>query len=291
MPRAAKPPPATRTPVRRAGGRRPALVLALVIAAVASLAACGDDHGASAGRFTPRHPDRLVVATANLPAPGFWDGPPAAPTGGFEHGLAHALARRFGLRRVEVVEVPFASLLDGDLRGADLALSQLTPTGTREERLDFSTPYLEAPPAVLGRPGTTARDLQGLRRLRFVVVERTTLAGVVERRIRPLDPPLVVARRRAALDAITGGRADAMVLDLPVALGLAADAPGRYAVAARLRGGEGLAVALPDGSPGLAAVDSAVRALLADGTIDDLARDAFARAGDPDAIPLVRTRP
>ena len=69
-----------------------------------------------------------------------------------------------------MVPVPFGDLVGGDLAGADLALSELTPTDEREEVLDFSTPYLVAPPGVLARPGTEAADLAALRKLRWVVV-------------------------------------------------------------------------------------------------------------------------
>src|SRR5690348_1885457 len=80
--------------------------------------------------FKPVEPNVLTVATAFLPASGFWQGSP--PTGGFEAGLATALAHKLGLHRLAVVQVPFASLVSGHLHGADIALSQLTPTAQRE---------------------------------------------------------------------------------------------------------------------------------------------------------------
>src|SRR5215470_11841088 len=100
-------------------------VLPLALAAVLSASACGG--GSSEGaRFEPVKPGVLTVATAFLPAPGFWEGTP--PTQGFEAGLAAALAKGLGLDRVDVVQVPFAQIVAGRLHGADLALSQLTPT-------------------------------------------------------------------------------------------------------------------------------------------------------------------
>ena len=54
---------------------------------------------------------------------------------------------------MKVVEVSFARITSGDLGGADLALSELTPTAAREQQLDFSDPYLSAPPGVLARVG------------------------------------------------------------------------------------------------------------------------------------------
>jgi len=233
-----------------------------------------------------------VVATAFFPSPGFWEGVPEAPTGGLEWELAELLARRFGLASVTVVPVTFGDLVTGHLGGADLALSQLTPTAKRNEALDFSTPSLVAPPGVLVRPGTSVRDLAGLRQLRWVTVGGSTLTDIVNDQVRPEQRALDVASRPDALDAIDSGRAEVMLLDLPVALALAKSEPDRYAVAAQLAGDEGLAVALPDGSANRAAVDTAIRSFMADGTIDRLSRrwlGAELSTGD-DNLPLIRTQ-
>lgn len=229
----------------------------------------------------------LAVATAFLPAPGFWEGDPAAPSGGFEQGLAAALAERLGLGRVRVVQVPFARIAAGDLGGADLALAQMTPTGERERVADFTTPYLAAQPGVLVRAGVEAADLSDLQELRWVISRVSTLTPIVRGRVRPNDPPLEVVDRAEALAALRAGHADALLLDLPVALGLARAEPEAFAVIAQLGGGEGLAAVLPDGSRNLEVVDSAIRALAADGTIDGLVSRWLGRSSED--VPLIRT--
>jgi ABC-type amino acid transport substrate-binding protein len=83
-----------------------------------------------------------------------------------------------------------------------------------------------------------------------------------------------------------------MLLDLPVALALAKAQPERYHVTAQLAGTEGLAAALPDRSKNLEAVDTAIRSLVADGTIDRLSRrwlGAELSTGD-ESLPLIRTQ-
>src|SRR5262249_2159157 len=157
-----------------------------------------------------------------------WEGTP--PTRGFEAGLAAALAQRLGLERVEVVHVPFAKLVSGDLGGADIALSQLTPTAARERHLDFTTPYVLGPPGVLARTSGDASDVKGLGDLRWVGSSTSTLTPIVDSKIRPATAPIVVEDRTAALDVLRAGRADALLLDLPVALGLAASEPARFHV-------------------------------------------------------------
>jgi ABC-type amino acid transport substrate-binding protein len=57
--------------------------------------------------------------------------------------------------------VSFHELVRGHLGGADLALSDLsdiTITEQREQYLDFSAPYMRAPPAIVVRPGTEVAD-------------------------------------------------------------------------------------------------------------------------------------
>src|SRR5437764_2500313 len=100
-----------------------AAAVALATLAFAALAGCANAGKGAGGRFTPRTPNTLTVATAQIPDPGFWTGTFARPTGGFEYALAQQLASRFGLDRIRVVRVPFAQLVRGHLGGADLALS------------------------------------------------------------------------------------------------------------------------------------------------------------------------
>jgi polar amino acid transport system substrate-binding protein len=227
----------------------------------------------------------LTVATAFVPAPGFWEGRP--PTSGFEAGLARELAHHLGLKRVEVVRVPFSDIVAGKLHGADLALSQITPTEERAVSADFTTPYLSAPPGVLALRRVDAADVHGLRGLRWVVSHLSTLTPIVRDRIRPTHDPIEVGDRAAALKVLRSGRADVLMLDLPVALGLARAEPARFHVIGQLDGDQGLAAALPDGSPNVEIVDSAIRSLQADGTIDDLVKSWLGESESD--VPLILT--
>jgi polar amino acid transport system substrate-binding protein len=230
--------------------------------------ACAGGEGPAGHSFEPGTPGVLTVATAFLPAPGFWQGDP--PSDGFEARLAAALAHHLGLKRVRVVQVPFAQIVAGNLRGADVALSQLTPTAEREKSLDFTTAYLSAPPGILARRGVEAEDERELRRLRWVVSRTSTLTPIVMDRVRPEHTPREVADRTQALAVLRSSRADALMLDLPVAMGYARAHPGQFSALAQLAGENGLAAALPGGSPNVEIVDSAIRSLRADGTIDKL---------------------
>ena len=257
----------------------------LLGAAALAAAGCSGEESAAGGKFEPVKRNVLTVATAFLPAPGFWEGDP--PTAGFEAGLANALAKRLGLDRVEVVQVPFAEIVRGPLGGADIALSQLTPTAERERSVDFTTPYLTSAPGVLALRRVDATDVHALRGLRWVVSRVSTLTPIVRERIRPTEKPVVTEDRAEALDVLRAGRAEALLLDLPVALGLARAEPGRFHVVGQLSGGEGLAGALPNGSHNVEIVDSAIRALQADGTVDRLVSRWLGKSVDD--VPLILT--
>jgi polar amino acid transport system substrate-binding protein len=239
--------------------------VALGAALVAIVSGCAGKPTAAGSKFVSHEPGVLTVATAFLPEPGFWEGSP--PVNGFEARLAQALATRLGLQRVRVVQVPFADVVHGKLHGADIGLSQVTATTERDRFADFSTPYLTAPPGVLALRRVNASDLLGLRQLRWVIARVSTLTPIVKSTIRPAHPPLVVEDRSNALVALRAGRADALLLDLPVALGLARSEPQRFHVLGQLSGSEGLSAVLPNGSSNLEIVDSEIRALQADGTI------------------------
>jgi polar amino acid transport system substrate-binding protein len=266
-----------------------ARVLGVIGGVLALAVGCAD--GPASGSFTPSEPGVLVVATS-LPAPGFWEGPAGAPTGGFEHGLAVALMEQFGLDELRVVDVPFEDLIAGELGGADIALAELTPTVGRDDALDFSTAYLDAHPAVLVRDGTDVPDLAAARDLRWAVQSGSTQVDLARERIRP-DVLVELADIQAVVDAVTAGDVDAALLDLPTALVEEQLTDGALQVVAQFATDDVLAVAVAEDDPNLEALDSALRALLNDGTVDDLARtwlgqDALDGAID---IPVIRAQP
>jgi polar amino acid transport system substrate-binding protein len=264
---------------------RIAVLAALLGAAALAASGCGSEHSAAGAAFEPVTPGVLTVATAFLPAPGFWEGTPPT-SGGFEAGLAKALADHLGLDRVKVVQVPFGDIIKGKLGGADIALSQLTPTKEREKSVDFSTAYIDAPPGILARKSVEASDVKTLRDLRWVESRLSTLTPIVEDRIRPRSPAVLVDDRTQALEVLRSGRVDALMLDLPVALGLAHADP-RLHVVGQLDGEEELAAALPNGSANREIVDSSIRALQADGTIDGLVSKWLGEKADD--VPLILT--
>jgi polar amino acid transport system substrate-binding protein len=269
----------------------PLALVAILTALALSIAGCANSGNGADGSFSSRTPNTLTVATAQVPDPGFWTGTFAHPTGGFEYGIAQELAKRFGLAKVKVIDVPFHELVRGHLGGADLALSDITITEQREQSLDFSTPYLKAPPAIVVRPGTEVGDVSAARDLRWAVQNDTTLKEALEKDIEPKTRPLVFEHQSEKLAALESGRVDAVLLDLPVGLAYARESPRRYAVAAQLPSEAELGAALPSGSKNTEAVDSEIRRLTSEGEIDRLAHrwlHADYEEGGVNDIPVLR---
>ena len=261
---------------------------------MASTAACSDVDDAAQAVFRPVEAGVLRVATA-LPAPGFWDGDdPASVDGGLEWELAALLAERFGLELV-VVELPFARLDAGELAGADLAIAQITATAERAARVDFSIGYFDTAIGVLARAGVDVPDLREARKLQWAVVEGSTQQDFLDEVVDPTRPALVVADETAAAAAVTDGRADAGLADLATAL-VIAGASSDIEVVARFVTRQRYAVAIPADGPDSTgnrdAVNTALRALEASGTLDELVErwlePRFER--NPDRVPVIIAR-
>jgi polar amino acid transport system substrate-binding protein len=270
----------------------------VVLAAVGAIvwSARGDSavEGSAAGVFMPRERGVLTVAT-DFPAAGFWEGADVGHvTGGFEHELAQELAARLGLDRVEVVSRPFDDLVDGSAEGFDLALAQVSITRERAELVDLTVPYLTTPVGVVGRPdgrpdGGAVSDLAEARTRRWGVVEATTEIDVVDDLIIPDADATVFATIAEALTAVARRSVDVVALDLVRALAEVEGQPG-LSLVAQVTAPQHYGALLPQGSKNLAAVDSAIRSMEADGTLEDMREQLFYGYEVGDA-PVVRVTP
>jgi ABC-type amino acid transport substrate-binding protein len=266
--------------------------LAMCVLAGAAFVGCGDrSTSPAAGTFTPRIRGVLTVATSDIPTAGFWNGTPAHITGGLEYELARDIAQRFGLRSVAVRLVHFHQIVSGDLGGADLALDLITPTAQRGRVLDFSDPYLNAAPTVVVRSGTQVSDLASAQDLRWGTIRASTFVDDIDTLIAPDTAPTVYDNATEMLAGLQDHRVDAVLLDLPYAVAAENQSHGRLEAAAQLPDAETIAAALPKGSSNVQAVDSAIRAFTADGTINRLLHTWIGpEAADAEhSIPLLRT--
>ena len=262
----------------------------LLIVALVPLTGCGDGLGDAGGSFEPSKTGVLTVVTEPFPTQGFWEGSPKEPTGGLEYEMAIELADRFGLDEVEVRTAGFSEIVAGDLGDADLGMALITPTEERDEFLDFSTPYIQAAPALVVREGTDVPDVETAQELVWALGEGTTFEDVVRELINPDSEPLLFAGQEAQIEAVRSGEADVAMFDLPAAEAIVQEDDG-LAVAAKLSDTEPIAVALPEGSENTEAVSTELRAMIADGTLDDLAEEALgvSLTDSEGEVPILRT--
>jgi len=192
---------------------------------------------------------------------------------------------------VQVKVVHFHRIVRGHLGGAEIAIDLLTPTSEREEHLEFSAPYLKSAPTVLVRAGTEVPDLKTAQELRWGAIQSTTFVETIEDQIVPEAEEVLYDGQQEVVAALEKGQIEATLLDLPLAVAIANRSHGRLEAVAQLPDKEALAVGLPKGSSNRQAVDSAIRALTANGTIEGLLEEWVGdeAANAESEIPLLHT--
>lgn len=239
---------------------------AVGLLAAGVLAACGGGGGNS---------DTWTVGTE----PGF---PPFesidTETGefeGFDIDLMNAIGEKAG-KTVEFSSLPFDSLISALQGGSiDAAISGMTITAERAEAVDFSDPYFEAGLAIaVAEDNTEVKTLDDLEGKRIAVQLGTTGASTAE----SVEGATVTTFESAplALTELANGNVDAVINDAP-ATKEAVDSgniPG-IAIVGEVLTDESYGIALPKGSENVAAVNSALAELKADGTYDTIYQKWF----------------
>jgi polar amino acid transport system substrate-binding protein len=267
-----------------------ALIASMVL--VVGIAACGsdDDSGnggsgggggdaaakcskSTSGEFTPVKEDTLTVATS-LPAPGFWNGDdPGSITGGFEYGMAEAMAKLAGLANVEVKNVSFDALVAGQTSDFDVALSQVTITPERAKVVCFTTDYFSSDQGILVKAGTEV-TAENQKSIKWGVQGSTTGQTFVNDEIQPDSEPSVYQDTPAMFTALSADQIDAVLLDTAIVLGQANESDGELEVVGQYKVGESYGGILENGSKNLGFIDEYIDSMKTDGTLDTL-RDEF----------------
>ena len=211
---------------------------------------------------------------------------------GYESAVAYAVAQTLGYDEaaVEWVRVPFDAAISPGPKDFDAALNQFSITDERRQAVDFSSPYYDVRQAVVTVEGSVAADLTSLEQmgeLLFGAQVGTTSLDAIVSAVGPTLQPQVFNSNEDAVNALSNGQVDAIVLDLPSAF---------FATAVQLDGGiilgqlpqgddeaEQFGMVLDLGSPLTDCVSQAVDALEADGTLDALQAEWLADvAGAPE---------
>jgi polar amino acid transport system substrate-binding protein len=219
---------------------------------------------------------KLIVGF-DVPAPGFWNGRVTGSTiknpSGFEYSLSQAIAKELGIKSVQYLRAPFGGLFSPAPKKYDFAMEEVTITGQRSKVVGFSTPYFDANQGVLIRKGLTKpKHVSDLKKLQLCAQANTTGLTYIQHQLRPSKQPKVYsASSSAAFDAVQAGQCDALILDVPIVVSQSKKKPGAYGgVIGQIVTHEGYGAVMDKGSKLKPALDTAIKKLKANGTIDKL---------------------
>lgn len=275
------------------------------VAATLTLTACGGSSASKAGDFgsckvygpsgsisiTPAVKNTLTVQT-NLPSPGWWKGTsPSAINGGFEYCLAANVAHRAGLDRLTVANTSFDALVAGQTKDFDIAMAQVSITPDREKVVEFSQPYFDSNVAVLVKKGTSITSAN-ITSKKLGVALGTTSVDFVKSTINPTTPARVFQDTDAMVTAVASGQIDAAVQDTAILLGFAEGSSGALEVVGQFETGEKYGAIYPKGSSNATAIDEAISAMDADGTLAKLSASWLGPSlgGDPAKVPVLTVK-
>jgi len=249
----------------------------LVAAGIAALAVTAT-AGANSLAVPTKKSGKLIVGF-DVPAPSFWNGRPTGTTiknpSGFEYALSQAIAKKFGISKIQYLRAPFGGLFSPAPKKYDFAMEEVTITPQRAKVVSFSAPYFDANQGVLIRKGLKKpKSLADLKSLQLCAQSTTTGLTYIQHKIRPKKKPLVYsASSTAAFDAVEAGKCDALILDVPIVAAQSKKKPGAYGgVVGQIVTNEFYGAVMDKGSKLKPSLDKAINALKADGTIKRLVK-------------------
>jgi polar amino acid transport system substrate-binding protein len=223
-------------------------------------------------------PGKLTIATGE-PAYSPWVEDDKPDSGkGFEAAVAYAVAEKLGFTSDEVVwkRTTFDQAIAPGVKDWDVNLQQFSITDERKKAVDFSSPYYTTTQAVLTYEGSSiakATTIAELKGAKIGVAIGTTSETAATNLIAPTTKPSIFNSNDDAVQALKNKQIDALVVDLPTALYLAAAEVTKGKIIGQLAdnsGGDQFGLVLAKGSALTEPVSAAVDALTADGTLASL---------------------
>lgn len=155
----------------------------------------------------------------------------------------------------------------------DMLADGVTITITREQTVDFSIPYVTIGQVLLVR-ANEARNLDQLKAdaKALVGTQLGTTNEIVAKENFPADRVKSFEDFGAAVLALLANDVDGVVIDNVSAAGYMKENEGKLKISSTLTSDEQLGFVFPPGSELRAAIDAALQAMIADGTLDALNR-------------------
>jgi len=254
------------------------------VAPSASADACATDSLAvvTAGTFTigtdnPAYPPYFAEnASGTATAP--WELGDPTTGEGFESALGFAIADRLGFTKDQVawVVVPFANAFAPGEKTFDIDLNQVTFTEERTQTADLTEGYYfgnQSLVALKDSPVAKATSIAELKDFVFGAQVGTTSYDAINEIIAPTKTAAVYDTNDAAIEALSAGTIDGIVVDLPTADFITNVQVENATIVGQFEGGtpEHFSAVLTKDSPLTACVDAAIASLTDDGTLDELA--------------------
>ncbi len=273
----------------------------LALAAAGAVAGCGSSStststttsgaGASTGTTTTASnpcavsklalhtPGQLTAATDNPAYPPYFENNKPSNGKGFESAVAYAVAKQMGFSPSQVhwVVEHFNESYQPGPKNFDFDINEISITPPRAQAVDFSTPYLQDPQAVIvdkGSPLTHATTFAAYKNVKFGVQIGTTSLQAVQQSIKPGQTPDIFNSSNDVVSAMKIHRVQAIVTDLQTAEYLVSSSLPHTVIAAQFNAptGNGWGMLLQKGSKLTPCVDKALAALQANGTLAALSK-------------------
>ncbi|MGI6796852.1 MULTISPECIES: ABC transporter substrate-binding protein/permease [Gordonia] len=240
--------------------RAPALLLAVLIAAVAVVGGCGGPDGGRSGE------GMLRVGTEGTYAPFSFHDPATGRLSGYDVDVAEAVAHQMGMR-AEFVEAPWDSLFAA--LGADrfdVVANQVTITPERRAEYALSSPYAVGEGLVVTRADDSS--IRSLNDLRGRTVAQTATSNWTQVARDAGAQVQTVEGFTQAITLLRQGRVDATVNDsIAVYAYFAETGDSSVKISAKTGQTSDQAFAAAKGSPLIPKIDHALDRLRADGTL------------------------
>jgi polar amino acid transport system substrate-binding protein len=249
----------------------------------------------------------LTVGADNPAFPPYFQGPAEGETAtepwefgdpnngqGFEAATAYAIAEQLGFAKEEVtwIPVPFNNAIQPGDKDFDIYLTQVSFSEERTQAVDLSDGYFDLNQAVVGLADSDIAEITtvaGLKDFRLAAPIGTTSLTYITDVIAPTADPSVYDTLDAAIQAVSAGQVDGVVVDLPTAF---------FITAVQLEGGtivgslpaagqevEHFSVVLDKGSPLTACVNGAIAAITTDGSLQAITEEWITGQGAPALTP------
>ncbi len=256
------------------GWLRSALAVALVVAVVAGVSACGGGSG----------PEEVTVASDIAYAP--FEFTKGGEPVGFDIDLMREVGKRANLA-VEFQNVRFDGIFQGLPNNLyDAGISSITITPERQQNLDFSEPYFNADQSLMVRSGSDIQSTDDLENATVGVQLGTTGAIEADR----LSGQGKIAEVRTfntvtdAFLALENEQVDAVLNDFPVsAYRVEQRGEGTLEIVQTIPTGEQYGIAFPEDSDLIGPVNDALQEIKADGTYAEIYEKWFGQK--PEQIP------